>query len=311
MPQVYDIIIVGGGPAGLAAALYAARGRHTTLVLEKALPGGKIVTTERVDDYPGYPEGIGGAELGQAMGEQAAKFGAEILMAEVTGISLTEELKTVHTSEGDFTGRTAIISCGGQPNHLGVPGEREFDGKGVSYSAQCSAIFFQDKPVVVVGGGDTALTAALCLAQNASKVTVVHRRSRLRAIEVLQEEAHSNPKIEFLWNSVVEEILGNEVVTGLRIRNLISGSMTTLKAEGVFITIGFCPNTDMFRDLLPLQETGHIRTDEWMATGVPGIFAAGDVRTDAAQQVITAAGDGATAAIAADHYLSSLKEGSH
>lgn len=304
MPEVYDIVIIGGGPAGLAAALYASRARRSTLVLEKATPGGQICFADRVEDYPGFPEGIGGAALAEAMHQQAMRFDGETVYTEATGIELNGHMKIIHTTEGDFRARAVIIATGGDPNRLGVPGELELDGKGVSCCGQCSAVFYEDKPVVVVGGGDAALSDALFLAKFASQVTVVHRRDQLRAMEILQEEARANPKIHFLWNTVVEEIRGGDLVTGVRVRNIVTGQASTLETEGVFIHAGYHPNTAIFRGLLPLQESGHIPTDEWMETSLPGVFVAGDVRAEAARQAITAAGDGATAAIRADHYLS-------
>ncbi|MBI2888033.1 MAG: thioredoxin-disulfide reductase [Chloroflexi bacterium] len=304
MPEVYDIVIIGGGPAGLAAALYASRARHSTVVLEKATPGGQLCFADRVEDYPGFPEGIGGAALAEAMHQQAMRFDGETVYTEATGIGLDGHLKIVHTAEGDFRARAVIIATGGEPNRLGVPGERELDGRGVSCCGQCSAVFYEGKPVVVVGGGDAALSDALFLAKYASKVTLVHRRDQLRAMEILQEEARANPRIEFIWNTVVEEVLGEEVVTGVRVRNTVTGEASTLEVEGVFVHVGYHPNTALFQGLLPLQASGHIPTDEWMETLLPGVFVAGDVRAEAARQAITAAGDGATAAIRADHYLS-------
>ena len=304
MPEMYDIIIVGGGPAGLGAALYGARGRYSTLVVEKEAPGGQICHTERVDDYPGHPDGIGGAELGKAMWDQAMRFGAEGIIAEVTGIEMQEDSKLVHTTKGDYKARVVIVATGGERNRLGVPGEEKFAAKGVYTCAQDNAPAIRNKPVVVVGGGDSALTEAMYLARYASKVTVVHRHDQLRAVAILQEQANENAKIELVRNAVVEEVLGKDSVTGVRVRDLATGRVSTLDAEGVFVNVGFHPNTALVKDLLPLEESGHIATNEWMETPLPGVFVAGDVRVDAAQQVITAAGDGATAAIAADHYLS-------
>ena len=305
MPELYDIVIIGGGPAGLAAALYASRGRHSTLVVEKETPGGKITHTASVDDYPGLPEGMSGADLSKAMWDQATKFGAELRITEATGIVLEDGLKMVRTTGGDFKARAVILATGGQRNHLGVPGEKEFEGKGVSCCALHNARLFQGKPVAVMGDWDSALSEALSLSQYASKVTVIHPGDELRAIELLQEEAVAHPKIEFLGHTIVEEVLGDATVTGVRVRDVATGATSIVEVEGVFINIGNRPNSNLVQDLLPLQGSGHVPTDEWMTTNVPGIFVAGDVRAEAAELVISAAGDGATAAIAADHYLSS------
>lgn len=304
MAEVYDIIVVGGGPAGLSAALYAARGRRRTLLLEKGIFGGQIATTDLVENYPGFPEGISGFDLGQLMHRQAAKYGAQVVLAEVAGAELDKEPKVIKTGEGDFLGRAVILAGGADYRKLGVPGERELTGKGVSYCATCDGPFFKDQVIAVVGGGDSAITEALFLTKFASKVLILHRREQLRAERILQERALAHPQIEVLWNTVVVEVLGGEEVRGLRVRNVKTGEEGTLEVSGVFVSIGLDPNTGYLKGRLPMDEGGHILVNDLMETPIPGVFAAGDIRHHSARQAITAAGDGATAAIAAEGYLS-------
>lgn len=304
MPDLYDIIIIGGGPAGLGAALYGARGRYSTLVIEKAAPGGMILHTAQVDDYPGHVDGIGGPALGTAMWQQVTKFGAETLTAEVTDIEMEGHLKVVHSSKGDFRAKVVILATGGLRRRLGVPGERELAGKGVYDYAFHDAKKVAGKAVVVIGGGDSAFSEAIQLSQHASKVTIIHRREDFRAIAALVNDAQAHENIEYLRSSAVTAVLGGRKVTGVAVRNLSSNQESTIPADAVFIHIGYDPSTSLIKDLAPLEPDGHVATDEWMTTPAPGVFVAGDVRVDSAQQVITAAGDGATAAIAADHYLS-------
>ena len=303
MADIYDVVIIGGGPAGLAAALYASRGLHSTLIVEKGMVGGQITHTERVEDYPGIPDGIGGAELGKAMWDQVTRFGTKTITAEALSIEAQGELKTVRTTEGEMQARTVVLACGSVRNDLGVPGERELAGKGVGAYALYDAAKFQGQQVVVVGGGDTALSEALALSKSASKVTIVHRRDRFRAIAALQEQVEAAENIEVQWNTVVEAISGTEKVTGVALQDTATGEKSELATAGVFVHIGYRPNTEWFAQLLAPQPDGRIATDEWMTTSLPGVFVAGDVRANTVQQVISAAGDGATAAIAADHYL--------
>jgi len=237
------------------------------------------------------------------MHQQATKFGLKTIMAEVTGLELQEAQKVVKTTEGDFAAKTVVIASGSERYKLDVPGEKEFTGKGVSYCATCDAPFFRELPVAVVGGGDTAIIEALHLSKFASKVTVIHRRDQLRASRILQEKAFSQPKIEFRWNSIVEEIEGGDSVKRIRLRQVKTGGESALDAGGIFISIGFKPNTDYLKGILPLDDTGHIITDDRMETEIPGIFAAGDIRRNSARQAITAAGDGATAAIYAEKFI--------
>lgn len=304
MNEKYDVVISGGGPAGLSAGLYASRAKLKSLLIEKGLVGGQIVNAERVENYAGFPEGISGFELGQLMHQQATKYGLKTLIAEVSGIKLQEGQKVIRTSEGDFIAKAVIIASGSERQKLGVPGEEEFIGKGVSYCATCDAAFFREQPVAIVGGGDTAITEALHLARFASRVTVIHRRDQLRTGRTLQEKAFSQPKIEFRWDSIVERIEGGDLVKGIRLRQLKTGEESALEVAGIFISIGLRPNTDYLKGILPLDVTGHIITNEMMETKVPGIFAAGDIRYNSARQAITAAGDGATAAIYAEKFIS-------
>lgn len=299
----YDVIIVGGGPAGLTAGLYTARARRNSLLIEKVATGGWIVNAGLVENYPGFPQGINGLELADLMSEQAKKYGLEIFLAEVTGLELKGGQKIVKTTEGDFAAKAVIIAGGSDRVKLGVPGEQEFTGKGVAYCAICDAAFFRDLPVAVAGGGNAAINEALHLSKFASKVIMIHRRQELRAIRILQEKAFAEPKIEFLWDTVVEAIEGADVVKRLRLRNVLSGEKSTLDISGIFVAIGSKPNTDYLKGVLPLESNGYIATNEKMETGVPGIFAAGDIRSNSIRQLITAAGDGATAAVYAEKFI--------
>jgi len=303
MNKEYDVVIIGGGPAGLSAGIYTARARLNSLLIEKGAVGGLIVNAELVENYPGFSEGISGYELTESMNKQAIKFGLETLLAEATGIELEVEHKVVKTTEGNFIAKAVIITSGSDRIQLGVPGEKEFTGKGVSYCAACDAYFFRERPVAVVGGGNAAINEALQLTKFASKVIVIHRRHQLRASRILQEKALAEPKIEFLWNTIVEEIKGEDVVKRLSLRNVTTGEKSTLDIPGIFVAIGSKPNTDYLKGTLPLDTTGAIITNEKMETGIPGIFAAGDIRSSSIRQVIAATGDGATAAIYAERFI--------
>jgi len=303
MNEKYDVVIIGGGPAGLTAGLYASRARLSSLLIEKGLVGGQIANAELVDNYPGFPEGISGFQLGQLMHQQATKYGLKTLLAEVTDLVLQNKQKVVRTTEGNFIAKAVIIASGSERYKLGVHGEKEFAGKGVSYCATCDATFFKEQPVAVIGGGDAAITEALHLVKFASKVTVIHRRDQLRASRSLQEKAFSEPKIEFRWNSIVEGIEGEDLVKRIRLRQVKTGGKSALDVAGIFISIGLKPNTDYLKGILPLDATGHIITNDRMETEIAGIFAAGDIRHDSARQAVTAAGDGATAAIYAQKFL--------
>lgn len=299
----YDVIIVGGGPAGLSAGIYTARARLSSLLIENGLIGGQIVNAERLDNYPGFPEGVSGAKLAELMQEQATKYGLETIMAEVTGVELGEKKKVIKTGEGSFIAKAVIIAGGCHRQKLGVVGEDEFAGKGVSYCATCDGALFRELPVAVVGGGNAAITEALHLAKFATRVTVIHRRDQLRATPILQEKAFSEPKIDFLWDSVVQKIEGGDLVNRIQLRNVKTGKESTLDISGVFVSIGFIPNTGYLKGILPLDKAGAIITDLNMATGVAGVFAAGDIRQNSPRQVVAACGDGAIAAIGATKFL--------
>ena len=306
MDKTYQLIIVGGGPAGLSAGLYASRSKLDALLIERAILGGRILNAEMVENYPGFPQGISGAELGALIAQQATKFGLPTVYAEVQGIEIRGDEKIVSTSEGQYRARAVIIAGGSEHSKLGVPGEEKYTGKGVSYCAMCDAAFFRDQVVAVVGGGNVALNDALFLTRFASKVIIIHRRDQLRATKILQDKAFANPKIEFLWDTVVESIAGDKLVKEIRLRNVKTGKGSGLKVSGVFAAVGLRPNTEYLKALLTLDEGGFISVNGQMETGVPGIFAAGDIRAGSIRQVVSAVGDGASAAIAAERFLSSL-----
>jgi thioredoxin reductase (NADPH) len=296
-------VIVGAGPAGLAAGLYAARARRKTLVIERKVTGGQIALTSDVENYPGIAN-INGFDLASNMQKQAETYGMETGYGDVTAIDqLGDGRHAVRTGERDYLARAVIVTGGADYNRLGVPGEERLTGFGVSYCAACDAAFYRDQDVVVVGGGDAAMDEGLFVARYARKVYVVHRRDTLRASAIMQERAFANEKLTFVWNTVVEEILGEKAVTGVRLKNVVSGETSVLDVTGVFIFIGMTPNTSYLADKVRLDLGGHILVNEWMETGVAGLFAAGDIRANSARQVVSAAGDGATAAIRADHYI--------
>jgi len=306
MARKYQLIIVGGGPAGLTAGLYSARGGFKVLLIEKEVIGGQIANADRVDNYPGFPEGISGFELARLIHQQATNHGLETMSGEVTGLTSRYGSNIVNTTEGDFIAQAVIIAGGSQFRKLEVPGEGEFLGKGVSYCATCDGPLFRDKAVAVVGGGDTAVTDALSLSKFVSSVKVIHRRNQLRASKVLQRKAQTNPKIEFIWDSVVTEVKGKEKLTDLVLKNTKNGIISLLAVDGVFVAIGLVPNTEYLRGVLPLDEGGYIITTELMETTVPGIFAAGDIRHNSVKQAIVAAGNGAVAALSAEWFIDSL-----
>jgi thioredoxin reductase (NADPH) len=304
MGKTYNVVIIGGGPAGLVAGLYCARSRLNTLLIEKGIMGGQITNAERVENYPGFPKGISGIDLGRLIHEQAVSYGLETLPAEVTKVAPSQRHNLVSTSEGDFVAESIIVASGSQYRKLGVPGEDKLMGKGVSYCATCDGPLFKGKALAVVGGGDAAITEALYLSKFASSVKIIHRRDQLRASKIFQERAMAEPKIEFIWDTVVTQIEGDGLVRQLVLKNTRDDKISTLELAGVFVAIGSEPNSAQWRGLLPLDKMGYVITNELMETKIPGIFAAGDVRHNSARQAITAAGDGATAAISAERFLS-------
>jgi thioredoxin reductase (NADPH) len=303
MIEEYDVVIVGGGPAGLTAGLYTSRARLNSVLIEMKITGGQMAEAVEIENYPGFPQGISGFELGELMYQQATKFGLKTVATQVTAIEIGDRKKTVKTANGDFPTKAVIIASGSERRRLLVPGEKEFTGKGVSYCAICDADFFRDLPVAVVGGGNAAIGEALHLSKFASKVTVIHRRKELRATRIVQEKAFAEPKIEFAWDSVVEAIEGDELVRAIKLRQVKTEEISNLSVDGIFISIGFIPNTDYLKGIVSLADNGAVVTNENLETNVPGIFAAGDVRQKVAWQVITAAGDGATAAIHAERFI--------
>ena len=305
--QRYDTVVVGGGPAALAAAIYAGRAELKVVVLERMALGGQVALTHAIDNYPGFPEGISGPELTALMAAQARRFGAEISTEEVTRIELDGDIKIVTTTERVCRAPTLILAMGADPKKLDVPGEKELRGRGVSYCGTCDAPFFRDKKVVVVGGGDSALKEGLFIAKFARETVIVHRRQEFRAEKIYQTEARRHPKISFLLEMVVEKINGQEKVQGVDVRNVKSGERSHVPCDGVFIFIGTVPNTHFLSNIFPSDAGGHVKTDLDMMTSVPGFFAVGDVRENSYRQIATAVGEGATAAIAAEHWLAARK----
>lgn len=303
----YDIIIVGGGPGGLTAGMYGARSMLKTLIIERYLPGGQVANTELIEDYPGF-ESISGAELATRMSEHAKKFGAEILSENVSEIYCEENDRIVVTDEEKYKAPVVIIATGGQPRKLGVPGEEEFAGRGVSYCAICDGAFFKDQKIAVVGGGDAAVEEANFLTKYGSKVYIIHRRYELRAQKIIQDRAFKNEKIEFVWDSVVEKINGKQKVESLTLKNKKTGETSQLEVGAVFVFVGFVPNSQLVREGLKLNPGGYILTNDRMETNIPGIYAVGDVRAQLCRQVTNAVGDGTTAAVAADKYIESLRD---
>ena len=298
----YEVIIIGGGPAGLTAGLYTSRAGLKSLLIERGIFGGQIVNATLVENYPGFPEGISGSELGSLMQQQAVRYGLEVVTAEVTSLA-QEQPYSVSTTEGSFEAAAIIIAAGSEYRKLGVIGEERLSGHGVSYCATCDGFFFRGREVAVVGGGDTAITDALELTRHVSKVYVIHRRDQLRAGQVLQQGAFAQPKLEFIWSTVVEEVLGEKLLSGLKLRNVKTGQQSILEVAGVFVAVGLMPNSQLFFNIVDLDDAGYIITDEMMATSAPGIFAAGDIRRNSARQIASAVGDGVTAAMSAFRYL--------
>ncbi len=306
--DTFDVVIIGGGPAGLTAGIYTGRADLKTVIIEKGLPGGQIAQTEEVENYPGFPEGIQGPELANRMAEQARKFGAEIVMDEVTGLEVTADGFVVKGFERDYRAKAVIVATGANPKKLGVPGEDKFYGRGVSTCATCDGFFYRDKEVVVVGGGDAAVEEGIYLTKFAKKVTIIHRRDELRANKVAQARAFANPKIEFLWSHVVTEVLGEDQVTGVRVKNLKTGEEYVYPTDGVFIFVGSVPNTGFLKGVVELRPDGYIAVKDEVLTSVPGIFAAGDVADPIYKQLATSVGAGTRAAMTAEKYLAEREE---
>ena len=301
--KIYDVIIIGGGPAGLTASLYASRSRLNTLLIEIGLLGGQMTTTELIENYPGFPQGITGEELSRLMEEQAKRFGLEVVSQEAVEVKIEGDMKVIQANGTTYRCKALIICTGNEWRKLGVPGEKEFTGKGVSYCATCDGAFFQDSQIIVVGGGDSALTEALYLTKFVKELTIIHRRDSLRGTKIYQERVFANPKIKLLWNSVVQEIKGDSIVRSAVIKNVKTGEVTEISIEGVFLFVGLSPRTQFLKGLVNLDEAGYIVTDENGETSVKGIFAAGDCRKKLLRQVATAVGDGAMVAFAVEKYL--------
>ncbi|MEZ4633028.1 MAG: thioredoxin-disulfide reductase [Deinococcales bacterium] len=308
MLQELDVLIVGGGPAGLTAGIYTGRAQLKTLIVEKGLPGGQIAQTDEVENYPGFPEVITGGELSQRMVQQAEKFGAKIIMDEVTELKKTAEGFKVKTFGQSYVAKAVIIATGANPRQLGVPGEDRFYGRGVSTCATCDGFFYRGKEVVVVGGGDAAVEEGMFLTKFANKVTVIHRRDSLRANKSAQERAFAHPKMQWIWDSVVAEVMGDEVVTGVKVQNLKTGEESTLATDGVFIFIGHVPNTGYLQGVVELNASGYVAVKDEIYTNVPGLFAAGDVADEVYRQLSTSVGAGTRAAMAAERWLAGQEQ---
>ena len=311
MSKIYDVIVIGGGPAGLSAALYAGRARLSTLVLEKKKEGGQIALTSEVENYPGCLEGESGPSLIERMHKQVLHFGAEFAIDEIESVSLEGSIKELKGKKGTYQAKTIIIATGASSRPIGCKNEKEYIGKGISYCATCDGSFFEDFDIYVVGGGDTAVEEAMYLTKFGRSVTLIHRRDELRAAKSIQDKAFKNPKMKFMWDSVVKEVSGDGILSSMVIENVKTGELTTIEANeedmtfGLFGFVGYIPKTDMFKDVLNLQN-GYIVTDENMKTNIDGVFAAGDVRVKSLRQVVTAASDGAIAAVQAEKYIETL-----
>ena len=304
--KMYDMIVVGGGPAGYTAALYAARAGLDVVVLEKLSAGGQMALTHMIDNYPGFPEGVDGFELGERMQKQAERFGAKTVYAQVKQMNLTAEPKAVETSDGTIYGKTVVLATGANPRELGLPKEKELVGRGVAYCAACDGMFYRGKTVVVVGGGNSAAADALLLSRVAKKVILVHRRDTLRATKIYHAPLMQAENVEFHWNSVVEELLHDSKVSGVRLKNVITGETTELECNGVFISIGRKPATELVADQLEVDAGGYVVAGEDTQSSLPGVYAVGDVRTKKLRQIVTAVADGAMAVHMAEEYLSAL-----
>ena len=303
MPKIYDMLVLGGGPGGYTAALYAAPAGQSVLVIEKLSAGGQMATTEQVGNYPGFAEGIDGFELGERMQQTAERFGAETVLASASAVKLHGPIKEIVTDEGTFQGKTVVLATGASPRLLGLPGEQALRSHGMAYCAACDGMFFRGKTVAVIGGGNSAVGEALTLSKLAQKVYLIHRRDSLRADQVYTKPLEAADNIEIIWNKRPIELLHDTHITGLRLEDTQTGAQTELACDGVFAAIGRVPETALFQGVLELDAQGYIQADETTRTSLPGVFAVGDVRTKPLRQIITAAADGAVAAHFADHYL--------
>ena len=302
----FDVIIIGGGPAGYTAALYAARANLSAMVIEKFAPGGQMATTEIVENYPGFVEGINGFELGMQMKKGAERFGVKTKLAEVKSVELDKNPKLIHTSKDTFQAKTIILALGAYPRELGLPNERNLRGRGVSYCATCDGMFYKDKTVVIVGGGNTAVADAIFLAKICKKVYLVHRRDELRASKTYMESLEKTENIEFVWSSEVVEILADEFVTGVKVKSRKDDSIRMLACDGIFVAIGNVPNTELIKGQVELDEAGYVPADETTRTNIPGVFAVGDMRSKPLRQIVTAVADGAVASKYAEEYIESM-----
>lgn len=305
MANEYDIIIVGGGLGGMTAAMYAARYGLKTGLIERMMGGAQIINIEKIENFPGFPQGISGAELGPAVQEQAMDAGAEFIMAEASSVSRDGNHKVVATDASQYRAKAVIVAAGSRLRQLGIPGEEELFGRGVSHCATCDGPLYMGQVVGVVGGGDSAADEAMTLTQYADRVLLFHRRDRLQAQKVLQDRLHSYRKVEMVWNSTVEEILGEGTVSGVRVRNVVTNLQNVVDLSGLFVYVGLVPNSELVRHLVRLDNAGHIPVNISMETSVPGLYAVGDIRQQSASQLVASAGDGATAAIAAYGYIRS------
>lgn len=303
----FDLVIIGGGPAGLTAGLYAARARMNTIMLEKVVPGGQVLTTDWIENYPGFPEGIAGGDLVAKLTEQAKRFDLSIDNGNVVSLDFSSDIKKIELSDKTVTAKAVIIATGASPRKLSVPGEERFIGKGVSFCGTCDAPFFKDRVVAAVGGGDTAVQESLYLTKFAKKVYLIHRRDELRATKILQERAFANDKIEFVWDSVVTDIEGGLMnVEKVALKNVKTDETRRIDVDGCFVWVGINPSTEFIKGAVKVDESGFIITGGNMETSVPGVFAAGDVRNTPLRQIVTAAGDGAIAAFSAEHYIENI-----
>ena len=307
MANEYDVLIVGGGLAGLTAGIYAARYGLHTAIIEQMMGGAQIINLEKIENFPGFPEGISGAELGPAAQEQAMDAGAEFIMAEANNVSKDGDYKVAHSDAGDYRAKTVIIAAGSSLRKMGIPGEDEFYGRGVSHCATCDGPMFMGETVGVVGGGDSAADEALTLTEYAGKVILFHRRDEFRAQKVLQDRLVRNPKVEIVWNALVQEITGEDTVSGVQIRNHITNFEETIGLTGMFVYVGLEPNSALVSGVAKTDNSGHIQVNLSMETSLPGLYAVGDIRQNSASQLVTAAGDGATAAISAFQYIKSKR----